>query len=85
MIAPLAFLGWLVGLLFMKTPREGAQTSIYCAMAPTLKPGAFYADCRAVGEAPWAREKAAIAAVWKEAQAMLDAGDAATWARQRRA
>ncbi|KAL9646376.1 hypothetical protein ABK040_014527 [Willaertia magna] len=46
--------GWLLYfvrplvLYFCKTPLYGAQTSLYCALAPdeVLTPGAYYSDCK---------------------------------------
>ena len=37
-------------LLFFKTPREGAQTTIYCAVSEELEgvSGKFFADCKEV-------------------------------------
>eukprot|EP01095_Lingulamoeba_sp_RSL-Kostka_P011754 TRINITY_DN455_c0_g1_i1.p1 TRINITY_DN455_c0_g1~~TRINITY_DN455_c0_g1_i1.p1 ORF type:complete len:385 (+),score=107.29 TRINITY_DN455_c0_g1_i1:68-1222(+) len=33
-------------LLFMKTPSEGSQTTIYCATHPDALSGNYYADCK---------------------------------------
>ena len=33
--------------LFCKTSVEGAQTSLYCALSDTARPGQYHADCRA--------------------------------------
>jgi len=32
--------------LVFKTPLEGAQTNLYCALSNEAKPGAYHADCR---------------------------------------
>ncbi len=38
----------VVGSLFLKTPHQGAQTTIYCAVAEELEgvSGRYYGDCR---------------------------------------
>lgn len=37
-----------ISWLFMKTPKAGAQTSIYCALDPKLETisGKYYSDCK---------------------------------------
>eukprot|EP01027_Heterolobosea_sp_BB2_P012779 GEZU01018485.1.p1 GENE.GEZU01018485.1~~GEZU01018485.1.p1 ORF type:complete len:324 (+),score=116.27 GEZU01018485.1:28-972(+) len=42
----LAMIFYPIAKHFLKTPIQGAQTSIYCAIAPDVKPGAYYADCK---------------------------------------
>ncbi len=39
---------WIVGYVFLKTPWQGAQTTIYCAVAEELEgvSGGYYGDCR---------------------------------------
>lgn len=32
--------------LLMKTPLEGAQTNLYCALSNQAKPGEYHVDCR---------------------------------------
>jgi len=41
-----------------KTPLEGAQTTIYCCVAPSteLVAGAYYVDCRVQALQPWLRD-----------------------------
>ncbi|KAL1517507.1 hypothetical protein ABEB36_001263 [Hypothenemus hampei] len=35
-----------IALLFMKSPRQGAETAIYCATEPNLESGQLYANCK---------------------------------------
>ena len=46
-VQPLAV---LISCLFLKTAREGAQTTIYCAVSEELEgvSGKFFADCKEV-------------------------------------
>ena len=32
--------------LLLKTPLEGAQTNLYCALSAEAKPGAYHSDCQ---------------------------------------
>ena len=34
--------------LFFKTPLEGAQTNLYCALSDKAKPGGYHLDCRSI-------------------------------------
>ncbi len=36
----------------LKTPWEGAQTTLYTVLATDLKSGAYYADCKEKAPAP---------------------------------
>jgi retinol dehydrogenase-12 len=42
----LSFLLKVVGPLFVKLPIDGAQTTLHCALSPTIVNGGFYADCQ---------------------------------------
>ncbi|KAL5021005.1 hypothetical protein ScPMuIL_000160 [Solemya velum] len=46
--APLRFLFYLCSLLFFKTPVEGAQTAIHCAISEDVEgvTGKYFMDCR---------------------------------------
>ena len=39
---------WIIGYVLLKTPWQGAQTTIYCAVAEELEgvSGGFYRDCK---------------------------------------
>jgi NAD(P)-dependent dehydrogenase (short-subunit alcohol dehydrogenase family) len=54
-------------MLFMKTPTEGARTSIFAATAPEAagKNGAYYADCREKRPAAHCRDDATARALWE--------------------
>jgi NAD(P)-dependent dehydrogenase (short-subunit alcohol dehydrogenase family) len=55
-----------VVMWFMKTPEEGAQTSLYAATAPEAagKSGAYYADCKEKQPAPHCRDEQTARALW---------------------
>lgn len=53
-------------MLFMKTPEQGAQTSLYAATSPEAagRNGAYYADCREKQPAPHCRDEATARELW---------------------
>jgi len=55
---------------FLKTPDEGAQTTLYCATAPLgeLKGGAFYADCKEFTPTAHARSREEAVALWEASE-----------------
>ena len=59
---------------FMKTPEEGAQTSIFAATAPEAsgKNGAYYADCRERQPAAHCRDDATARALWEASEKLTD-------------
>lgn len=52
MSAVLAWLSWPLAWLLVKSPHEGCQTVVYCAIAEELDDvsGKFYGDCK---PEPW--------------------------------
>uniref|UniRef100_A0A8C6WVR5 Retinol dehydrogenase 13 n=1 Tax=Neogobius melanostomus TaxID=47308 RepID=A0A8C6WVR5_9GOBI len=58
----------LPALLLMKTPHEGAQTSIYCAVTAGLesKSGAYFSDCAEKDPAPEAKDDETALKLWNE-------------------
>lgn len=57
----------------IKTPREGAQTSIYCAVDESLKnsSGLYYSDCAPKQAAPQGRDDAAARRLWDLSASMV--------------
>ncbi|XP_006001643.1 retinol-DH_like_SDR_c domain-containing protein [Latimeria chalumnae] len=53
-------------LFFMKTPVQGAQTTIYCAVAEELQDisGLYYSDCALMEPAPQAKDDQAARRLW---------------------
>jgi len=51
----------------MKTPEEGAQTSLYCALAPGLeeKSGLYFADCKVREPNPLAKDPENAKKLWE--------------------
>ncbi len=60
--------------LFLKTPRQGAQTQIHCATAAkeTLMPGSYYRDMRVAAASSEAEDAATAEALWSELQTWVD-------------
>nr|XP_039264098.1 retinol dehydrogenase 12-like [Styela clava] len=52
---------------FWKTPRHGAQTTIYCAIAPELEneTGKYYSECKKAREASSGRDDGAACKLWE--------------------
>jgi NAD(P)-dependent dehydrogenase (short-subunit alcohol dehydrogenase family) len=63
---PLLRLAHRVVMTFMKTPEEGAQTSIYAATSADVvgRQGAYYADCRERQPAAHCRDDATARELW---------------------
>ncbi|MBM4382051.1 MAG: SDR family oxidoreductase [Deltaproteobacteria bacterium] len=53
-------------MLFMKTPEEGAETSLYAATSPDAagRSGAYYSDCKLKEPAPHCRDDATAKRLW---------------------
>ena len=60
---------------FLKSPEEGAQTSIHCATHPGLEGGRYFADCAPLDPGTDAQDSEVAARLWQETQAWI-AGDA---------
>ncbi len=50
---------------FVKNPWEGAQTTIYAALANDLVSGGYYASCREAPTSPLAQDEGLAKSVWK--------------------
>ena len=57
----------------LKTPTQGAQTSIYCAVSDEVlgKSGKYFSDC-AEGKLFWYVNKRAARSLWRMSESMLD-------------
>ncbi|XP_071378562.1 retinol dehydrogenase 12 isoform X1 [Centroberyx affinis] len=60
-------------LMLIKTPREGAQTTIHCAVEESLANdnGLYYSDCTPKEAAPQARDDAAAKKLWDLSASMV--------------
>ncbi|KAK3925667.1 Retinol dehydrogenase 11 [Frankliniella fusca] len=56
-----------VGRFFIKTPRQGAQTSIYCAVSRSAarQSGLYYTDCSVTTPFPIGRDDEAARRLWE--------------------
>ncbi|TSK31392.1 Retinol dehydrogenase 12 [Bagarius yarrelli] len=57
---------FIPAFLLMKTPNQGAQTSIYCAVTEGLEKysGCYFSDCQLKEPAPEAKDDTAAARLW---------------------
>jgi len=51
-------------LIFAKTPEEGAQTTLYCALSDSAVPGEYHWDCARAYSSPMARNHALALQLW---------------------
>lgn len=67
-------LPWLLKPFF-KTPMQGAQTTLYVALAKELDTvtGQYFADCKLKCAKPWAQNKQAAKQLWQLSEAMIAA------------
>ncbi|XP_048850064.1 retinol dehydrogenase 12-like isoform X1 [Brienomyrus brachyistius] len=58
---------YLPAVILLKTPREGAQTSIYCAVAEDLekKSGCYFSDCTVKEPAPEGKDDLVALKLWE--------------------
>ena len=66
----LAFIFYPVIYFLMKTPREGAQTVLYCALEKDLKSG-FYRDCKQNELKPHAADKDTEQKLWVMSESLV--------------
>ncbi|KFO10746.1 Retinol dehydrogenase 12, partial [Balearica regulorum gibbericeps] len=57
---------WKIFSFFLKTPQEGAQTSVYCAVAEELDSvtGQYFSDCQPAYISPWGRDDETAKKLW---------------------
>ncbi|XP_041797500.1 retinol dehydrogenase 13 isoform X2 [Chelmon rostratus] len=67
----------LPSLLLMKTPRQGSQTTVYCAVTPGLegRSGAYFSDCAEKEAAPEGRDDAVARKLWEESTRLVGLKD----------
>ncbi|XP_062320858.1 retinol dehydrogenase 12 isoform X1 [Osmerus eperlanus] len=60
-------------MLLMKTPSQGAQTSIYCAVTPGLEPqsGCYFSDCAVKQTAPEGRDDVVAMRLWEDSARLV--------------
>nr|XP_057908713.1 retinol dehydrogenase 12 isoform X1 [Doryrhamphus excisus]XP_057908714.1 retinol dehydrogenase 12 isoform X1 [Doryrhamphus excisus] len=63
----------LPSLLFMKTPWQGCQTSLYCAVTPGLEgqSGSYFSDCAVKEAAPEGRDDEVASRLWRESMRLV--------------
>ncbi|XP_061650755.1 retinol dehydrogenase 13 isoform X2 [Phyllopteryx taeniolatus] len=68
----------LPAMLLMKTPRQGSQTSLYCAVTPGLedRSGSYFSDCAPKEAAPEGRDDQVAARLWTESARLVGLRDA---------
>ncbi|GFG35420.1 hypothetical protein Cfor_07746 [Coptotermes formosanus] len=66
-----------VATLFLKTPEEGAQTTIYCSVDEKLadKTGLYYSDCKEKTPSRKARDAEAAKKLWDLSAKLVGLGD----------
>ncbi|VDP90151.1 unnamed protein product [Echinostoma caproni] len=68
------FRSWLVHRCFSwlaKTPWQGSQTVVYCALSNNLVPGAYYAECRVTKCNAQALDRQVGQAVWDASERLV--------------
>jgi NAD(P)-dependent dehydrogenase (short-subunit alcohol dehydrogenase family) len=64
---------WVLGKLTMSTPLEGATTTVFCAIAPTLqgRGGAYLAGCAVKEPSELARDDDLAGRLWRGSETLL--------------
>ncbi|XP_028281026.1 retinol dehydrogenase 12 [Parambassis ranga] len=67
----------LPSLLLMKTPTQGCQTTLYCALMPGLErlSGRYFSDCAEQDPAPEGQDNVAAGKLWEESARLVGLKD----------
>uniref|UniRef100_A0A671UXK0 Uncharacterized protein n=1 Tax=Sparus aurata TaxID=8175 RepID=A0A671UXK0_SPAAU len=67
----------LPSLLLMKTPTQGSQTTLYCALTPGLeeRSGRYFSDCAEKEVAPEGRDDEVARRLWEESARLVGLKD----------
>ncbi|XP_024859143.1 retinol dehydrogenase 13 isoform X2 [Kryptolebias marmoratus] len=67
----------LPSLLLMKTPWQGCQTTVFCAVTPGLedRSGCYFSDCAEKGAAPEGQDDEAARRLWEESARLVGLKD----------
>ncbi|KAM9309158.1 retinol dehydrogenase 12 [Pholidichthys leucotaenia] len=67
----------LPSLLLMKTPKEGCQTTVYCAVTPGLEElsGRYFSDCAVKETSPEGRDDEVARKLWEESARLVGLKD----------
>ena len=70
---PMKYILYFLALLLMKDCKDGAQTTIECAVSPSLasESGRYYADCVEEAPAPHATDKEMAKKLWELSEKMV--------------
>jgi retinol dehydrogenase-12 len=60
---------------FMKSPYEGAQTTLHCALSPDVQGGEYFSDCKAVTPSKHATDSAAASKLWDVSEKLVGLRD----------
>jgi hypothetical protein len=58
------FANWFSG----RSGEDGAQTIVYCAVAPDLENGGYYADCKRAKETDLVKDEKEAKKLWEESE-----------------
>jgi NAD(P)-dependent dehydrogenase (short-subunit alcohol dehydrogenase family) len=61
-----------VGKIFAKTPREGAQTTLYTLLADKVENGAYYADCKVKEVSNSYATEANVEKLWQKSEQLTN-------------
>uniref|UniRef100_A0A3Q3MTG6 Si:dkey-23o4.6 n=1 Tax=Labrus bergylta TaxID=56723 RepID=A0A3Q3MTG6_9LABR len=67
----------LPSLMLMKTPRQGSQTTLYCALTPGLEglSGRYFSDCAEKETAPEGRDDVVARKLWEQSARLVGLKD----------
>lgn len=72
---------WFVSLLqkfgswFLKTPEQGAQTTLFCALDDNIKSGSYYDDCAVANPSEAAKNSDLAQELWEKSKEFVKLGE----------